>query len=408
MATIKYIDNKQENGIEYDWKAIKKIMDGLGIPEGYYKIPWGAISNGNKYFLSLSERATGKTTTWLLLALSANAWSGGLTKGVYIRPTEEELAQSHAEYLMDVINTYNDGQYIKRLTKGKYNCLVWHWRAFYYAIRDEEGKITERAPESCIICLSVDRAMDYKSTLNVPYGDILIYDEMIGKRYRPDEAIRFLDLTKTVIRERFCPIIALLGNTISVTSQYFEELQISRDIKRLRKGERKEIVTEKGTKMYIEIVDINQYRKKDTRRAKLNSLFYGFDNPKLDSIRGGGELFAFEAVPHINHNAEERRVLNRNLYIETVGELLQIEFVYNEIQGYHLEVHRASRTYDDSIILSLRVVDDRRYQWALGAKAIEDVIGQAIDSRSIYFSSNEVGAIFYDYIDRVFIEKRRH
>ena len=402
-----FIDGKIENGLNIDWKAVKKIYDGLGVPDGFYKIPWGAIRGGNKYLIPLSQRSTGKTTNVILLGLCMSKWSDWKIQIAYIRPTEGEIAQSHAERLTEVINTYNDGHYIKTLTDGKYNCLVWHWRQFFFALRGEDGKIVDRAEKSIIQCLSVEREIDYKSTLNMPYGDLIIYDEFIGQRYRPNEAILFFDLTKTIIRRRMSPIIFMCANTISVTSQYFEELEISREVKRLQLGEKKEIVTERGTRIYIELVDPKSLSKTDSKIGIINSLFYGFKNPKLASITGG-ELFAFESVPHILPKMESDREIVKNLYIETVGELLQVEFKYNDILGYHIEVHRATRTYDDSIILSVKHETDTRYKFGFGADNIESIISTAIRKQNIYFSSNEVGAIFYDYINRVYAERRKY
>ena len=407
MDRSAFIDGKIENGLNIDWKAVKKIYDSLGVPDGFYKIPWGAIRDGNKYMITLSQRSTGKTTNVILLGLCMAKCSDWKIQIAYIRPTEGEIAQSHAERLTEVINSYNGGHYIKTLTDGKYNCLVWHWRQFYFALRGEDGKIIDRAEKSVIQCLSVEREIDYKSTLNMPYGDLIIYDEFIGKRYRPDEAIRFFDLTKTIIRSRLSPIIFMCANTISVTSQYFEELEISREVKRLQLGEKKEIVTERGTRIYIELVDPKSLSKTDSKIGIINSLFYGFKNPKLASITGG-ELFAFESVPHILPKMESDREIMKNLYIETVGELLQVEFKYNDVLGYHIEVHRATRTYDDSIILSVKHETDTRYKFGFGADNIERIISTAIHQQNIYFSSNEVGAIFYDYINRVYAERRRY
>lgn len=406
---MRFIDNKPENGIEINWREVKKIYDSLDIPPEYANIPWNAIYDLAKYFLSMSRRSTGKTNDWLLLGLCLNKWSIGRIQTAYIRMTEDELSQSHAEKLVEVINTYRDGHYINKLTDGRYNCLVWHWRQFYYAHRGDDGKVDDRAEQPVIQCLSVDRAMDYKSTLNMPYGELLILDEAIGKRYRPDDAVRFLDLTKTIIRSRQSPIIGVLCNTLSdvVTSPFFEELEVSKDVKKLRSGEHKIIDTPRGTRIYMELLEPETTKQGQARKSLVNRLFYGFNNPKLASITGG-ELFAFEAVPHILYDAEGRRVIAKNVYIDELGELLQIEFCYNDIQGYHLEVHRATRTYDDSIILSLRDVHDSRYRFGLGTPLVEKQINNAIYDRRVYFSSNEVGAIFYGYIDRVFLERRKH
>ena len=197
---IKYIQDKQNLGIDYDWGLIRKEYNKLGVPGDYYDIPWKAIQEGNKYIMSLSERSTGKTTNLgLLVGLVMNKLYK--TQVVYIRPTEDELSASHAQKLVDVIKTYNEGQYIKALTDGEYNSMYYHWRQFFYCFVNETGEIEKKSTTPIIQMLSVARASDYKSTLNLPLGDWIVYDEFIGKYYRPDEAIHFLDLLKTIIRD---------------------------------------------------------------------------------------------------------------------------------------------------------------------------------------------------------------
>lgn len=404
MASISYYENKIELGIEYDWRLIEKEFHKLGVPKGYYEIPWNAIRNGDKILIGLSERSTGKTTTYILLGMVMNKLYG--THLQYVRATEDELKPSHAEKLVEVIRTYNDGQYLKRCTDGRWNSIFYHWKKFYYCNRDENGTIVEKSEIDFIQCLSVDRHGDYKSSYNAPKGDLILFDEFIGKFYRPDEAIHFLDLCKTIIRDRYSPLIVMMANTINQNSMYFEELEVSKQVKSLKKGESKQIITERGTHIYLELIDV---KRGDSVKHKVNSLFFGFKNTKLASITGG-ELFAFASVPHILQRGQcnERRIIANNIYIETGTDLLNVELVYNEEQGYHLEVHRANRTYDDSYILTLNpVANDRRYHYGLGEKNYKKTLTDMISSRKVYFSSNEVGAVFSDYYNRFLMERNR-
>lgn len=396
----KYIKNKPELGIEYDWNLIRKEYNKLGVPAGYYEIPWEAIQQGHKYIISLSERSTGKTTNLgLLVGLIMNKLYG--TVICYVRATEDEVSPSHATKLTEVIRTYNDGEYIKKLTNGEYNSIYYRWRQFYYCHIDENGEMDKKANDPIIQVLSVSKSNDYKSTLNLPLGDWVVFDEFIGKFYRPDECLHFLDLLKTIIRDRHSPVVCMLANTINVNSQYFEELEISREVKRLNKGDKKSITTDRGTKIYVEIINII---RTDNSHSLLNQLFYGFKNPKLASITGS-DVWAFECVPHILHNATNSVKHINNLYLENGLELLKIELWTNNEQGTHLEIHRATKTYDDSIILTMGELKTTNYYWGLGDGIFYNIITKLIDNRRVYFSSNEVGSIFKDYLERYFIER---
>lgn len=398
---MKYIKNRVDLGIEYDFKAIEKKYKSLGVPDLYYTPPFPAIPR-NKYFVGMSDRSTGKTTNWLLYGLCMNSLYGTIVQ--YVRSTQDELSPSHAAKLIEVIVSYNNGEYVRKLTDGRYNSIYYHWRAFYYCTVDESGKRVETSDKECIHCLSIDQAMTYKSTYNAPLGDFILLDEFIGKFYRPDEAINFLDLTKTIMRERHSPIIVMLANTIKLTSPYFEEFEISRDVRGMKKGDIRQCVTERGTKFLVEIIDAEI--TKSPARQEMNTLFYGFKNPKINAITGEG-LYAFESVPHIPKRDDSWYCIANNIYIETGLDLLQAEYCYNDTIGYHFEIHRGNRIYDDSYVLSLETVEDRRYLWGFGTKKMQSVFGKMMIDRKLTFSSNEVGTIFNDYVRRYQALKNR-
>lgn len=397
----KYINDDFKLGLEYDFRKIKKLYDSLGIPPMFSVVPWTALPQ-NKYFIDLSDRSTGKTTDWLLFGLCMNSIYGTVIQ--YVRGLESELAPSHAEKLVEVLRSHDEGEYIKKLTNGRWNSIYYHWKQFFYCNVDENGERVEASSKAIIQCLSVDKAFDYKSSYNAPLGDLVIFDEFIGKYYRPDECIYFFDLTKTIFRERHSPIVVMLANTINLSSPYFEEMEISRQVRGMVKGERRQCVTEKGTRIYVEILDAGVTKSKT--RKKMNELFYGFKNPKMNAITGEG-LYAYESVPHIPKHDESFYYIQRNIYIETGTDLLRVEYAYVDAIGYHFEIHKASDTYADSVILSLEWKEDPRYMWGLGNSRLTKIFAKMISNRKIVFSSNEVGTIFYDYVRRYQILKNK-
>lgn len=404
---MKFIHNDPSFGIDYDWNKIKKEYEKLNTPSDRYQIPWDAILQGAKYFEILSKRSTGKTTNWILLGMVMNKLYG--TEIQYIRATEDELKPTYAEEIVTVLRTYENGYYIKKITNGEYNDIYYHWRKFYYQYRDENGNITKKSDRHFMTMLSVDNHEDYKSTYNAPYGDIIIFDEFIRKYYPPNECINFMDLTKTIIRDRLSPIIVMLANNTNFNSQYFEELEISREIKKLSEGKSDIIVTDYGTKMYIEYVGLKLTDEGTRRKDKHNSIFYGFKNPKLASITGG-QVWAFESVQHIpdKETQTNRKIIFRNLYLKHGIELLQLEIIKSKELGLHLEVHRANRTYEDSIILTLKELESKQYYFGLGNNRLYKILKKLIEDRRVYYSSNEVGSIFKDYIKQYKLLKNNY
>ena len=392
---LKYIDNDIKLGVDYDWKLIEREYKKLGVPKEFYQVPFPAITR-NKYFIGLSDRSTGKTTGWLLVGLVMNKLYGTIVQ--YVRETEAELAPSHAEKLVEVIRSYNGGEYIKKLTDGRWNSIYYHWRGFYWCNVDDKGTRVEVSSVEIIHCLSVENHLVYKSGYNAPLGDFVLFDEFIGKYYRTDSAINFMDLTKTIFRDRHSPIIVMVANNIRLSSPYFEEMEISRQVVGMKKGEIRHCVTEKGTKIFVEIIDAEISHSK--ARKEMNTLFYGFKNPKLNAITGEG-LYAFDSVPHIPKRDETWYCIQKNIFIETGLDLLQVEYCYCKDLGYHFEIHRATRTYDDSVILSLEIVqNDNRYLWGFGTKKMQTIFARFLLERRMTYATNEIGTIFNDYLRR--------
>lgn len=387
---IKYIDNDITKGIKYDLKRLVDVYNSLHIPKEFFKPPFRELET-HKYIIELSERSTGKTTNWLLFGLCMNKEYGTIIQ--YIRSKETMLAPKFSTELVSVINEYKNGEYIKILTNGQYNFLFYHWGKFYYAKVDETGKIIEKAERHCIQCLSVDKNFDYKSSYNAPTGDFILYDEFIGKYYPFNECIDFFDLCSTIIRKRHSPIIVMLANNINLNSPYFEEFQISKEVRKAKKGCPMSICTELGTKIFFEIIDIKQTESKKEH----NNLFFGFKNTKLASITGS-DTWAFESVPHIPKCDYE--VIENRLYIELNNfDLIQTEIVYSEeLGGYCLFVHKANKAKKDSVILTLSNERKANYLYGTGNKKIHNLLYDMLAKRKVFFSTNEVGTDFKSFI----------
>lgn len=405
IMKIKYYDDRPERGIIYDWKLIQKEYDSLQVPQGLYYPCFRALQDGTKIIQSLSMRSTGKTTNWLLVGLCIQKLYGSPIQ--YIRTTEEELTPTWASKLTEVIRTYENGKYILELTNGEYNDIYYHWKQFFYCVRDlETGEIVKKSDVPIIQCLAVSQEEEYKSTYNTykSQGDFILYDEYITKVYYPNCFFHFFNLFKTIQRDRRSPVIIMCANTTNIYSPWFEEFGISRITRELKQGDSKSIVTEKGTRMYVEYIKLEQETAKKNR-DEVNRLFFGFNNPKLSSITGTDD-WTFDYYPHIPVETEETpvTVLVPNLYIKYSGELLRVRICTDDIRGIHARIARATKTYDDSIILSLdveEVQNNKNYIYGLGYKnKLRKLWQKLTEEKRLYFSTNEVGTIFYEYLTK--------
>ena len=380
---MSYIDDKQKNGLYYDFDKIRKEFRKLKIPKEFYN-PSGVPLEQCKYFVGVSERSTGKTTNWVLLGLVMNKLYG--TQIQYIRQVRDMIAPKNLNQFMDVI--INNG-YIEKVTDGKYNSCEYFAGNWRY-INIEGSEIKEKAEKPFMCCLSLDQNQIYKSSYNAPLGDLIIFDEFISSRYMPNEFVIFSDLVKTIIRERLSPFVVMLANTTDRYNEYFRELMIQDEILKIKVNEFFIKQTPLGTNIFCELIG-----NKNIEREKLNTLFFGFKNPRLASITGGN--WAIDNYPHIER--EECRVFDKKHYISFNGYLVQLELCNNDRLGLFVKAHRCNKTYDDSVIYSVDGIKDKRYRHRYGHTMLDRFIFTLYDRNKFFYANNEVGNMVTSYIE---------
>ena len=382
----KFIENNEQLGLEYDWKKIKNEFNKLNIPDDVFN-PVNVPLSVAKWFIELSDRSTGKTTNWILLGMVMNQLYG--TQIQYIRQSDDDIAPKSSKNLFSVILKYN---YVSKITENEYNSVTYNSRRWYYCNVDENGRIINKAPEHFMFMGSVQSAENLKSSYNAPFGDLIIFDEFITRYYMPNEFVLFCDLVKTIIRDRVSPIIVMLANTIDRHTQYFNELNIYDSVQTLKKGESTLLTTPKGTKVYVEL--IGSTPKKQTKRDRVNKLFFGFKNQNLASITG--EDWAMNCYPHIPR--EKYTTIFNQLYVYHNNKYIRLEIVNNEKLGVCIYVHWATYIYDDSIILTTVDRTDPRYLYKFGSGNLKKFIVKMYETNKFYYATNDIGAFFENYI----------
>lgn len=370
-----------------DLSKALKLYKSLKIPRQYDFINRLPLSSA-KYFVLLSERSIGKTTSVLLFSMCAFETNGIIAQ--YVRSKEDMIQNKN---INELFKTIRECHYIEKITKGRWNDVYYHARKWSYCNVDENGNVTEKSNQHFMFCLSTDKNEFYKSSYNAPKGDIIIYDEFIGKYYRQNEFVDFCDLCSTIIRGRTTPIIFMLANTIDPQSEYFNEMEIYDTISLMEIGQHEIVRTEKGTNIYIELLS----RSEDTKTAKhnFNKLFFGFKSPRLNAITG--ENWAFDYFPHAVSGYTK---IFPNVYLEYNGRLINLEIVNYDNVGFWIIAHTATRTYDDSIIYTRDIPADFRYRYKYGnGDELDRFVWHLIDTKRIYYSNNMVGSILSHYMN---------
>lgn len=394
MKKIEYINNDPQKGIKYDWKAVRKRLKALGIPKGFYN-PATAPLDLVQWFVELSERATGKTTGWLLAGLTLFEMYGTVT--MYIRQTKDMVAPKNASSLFNVVV---ENHYIEKITDNKYNNVYYRARKWYLCKVDEEtGEIVEKDPDYFCRMVSLDEATNLKSSCNEPLGDLVIFDEFISNRSPNNEFVTLVDVISTIFRLRECGKIVMLANTIDKYNQYFFDLEIFERIATMDISDSCTHVTDRGTRIYIEFVGPpKMYRKK---KARWTRLFAGFGKPELASITGEATwaVKCYQHIPEIEREEDTPETLYRNIYIMNNEKLVRLDIMKHPVLGICIYAHWATTTHPDSIIFTNTEIYDPRYIYGLPRDTTAGkFINEAIDKHRIYYQANDVGAFIENYI----------
>lgn len=386
---IEYINGNPLDGIIYDFNFLRNEYKRLKCPKDVYN-PSHLPFESCKWFVTLSERARGKTTNLLLFGMLIWWYYG--TGICYLRSNEQMIMPKASKDLFSNIISWG---YVEKISKGKYNTIVYKSRRWYFAHADEEGNIDLQASDSFCIMLSIDKNEQYKSVLETK-NDFIIFDEFIERYYYPQQFVLLCDLIKTIARSRQSVQIFLAANTIDFTSPYFSELQIRDKIENMTQGDNAIVTTPKGTKVYVEILG-KKTAKAGKKQALLNRLYYGFDNPKLASITGS-DTWAMFNYPH---TPQEFKIISKNHYLEYNDKLINLEICQTPDGVRFVNCHFATNTYDDSVIYTLDFSTDRNYRYAFGITKVDKYLWDFYSKNLFTYSDNTVGSLVEKFVDNV-------
>lgn len=367
--------------IRWDWNLIKKEWNKLKMPKSVVYDPFHIpldVKNINhcSYYMLFSKRGVGKTTTMLLLGLILFKLYGVVIQ--YIRQKEDMLRPKFAQELMKTILTCG---YIEKLTEGRWNYAYYYANKWVFCRMNESGKIEEKTNIHFMYELSIDQSFTYKSNYNAPYGDWIIFDEMLGKKYEPNEFISFLDILSTIIRKRKGVRIILLSNAVDEYSEYFDEFEIEEQVKKLKRGDCDICTSSGGTKIYVEKIDQN-----DKNSARLNKEYFGFHNPMLYAITGEGD-WNVQLCKHWDLE-DEAELIDRTHYVKMGLNLVRLELMRSEKYGYHVRVQKATKIYPDSVIYTMDEIEDKRFRHGTGYSNVDRFLWSLLEKDLWHYRTN--------------------
>ena len=381
---MKFYENNVDHGIIYDWKKVCKQFNKI-VPKGEYFNPTKINFDKSRINFLLSERVVGKTTNVIILGMVANNMYN--IRLHYVRNKQSEIRSS---IVSDLFTTINKLGYVEKVTNGRWHQVRYfpQERKFYYVNLNDHGDIEEKAEECLMYCMSIDKSADYKSGYACNNADFIIVDEFINLDDYRNRFIELQDLLITLIRYRYSPIVFFLANTIDMGHYIFEEYLISDEVQVMCKGDREYFTNDKGFTIYVEYINEERVNEK---KKNVNRLYFGFENKKLNAITGvgwtGNEYKHFEKM-------KNDLVLMDNVYIQYHKKLERIKLIERENGEIVVFVHKATKTYDDSVIYTTEVNDDVRCRYLYGyGDRLDKLLMMLYDHKAFRYATNNDGLI---------------
>lgn len=353
----------------YEFKHLVK-----DYPDAYYYVVYG-------------ERSNGKTYSALSYAMEKYVKSG--EQFAYIRRFGEDIKKKN---LSNLFSGHVENGFISQLTNDEWNDVHYGVSKFYLTKSTEDDCF--RAEEPCGYAFDLNSMEHYKS-ISFPKITTIIFDEFMSRNgYLPNEWILFANTLSTIIRHRDNVKIIMLGNTVNKYCPYFQEMGLTH-IKD----------QEPGT------VDVYQYADSDLqvvceytgssnkKGGKASDVYFAFDNPELQMITGGA--WEISIYPHLSTKIKPKDIVY-NFFIDFNDDLLHCEIVVNDT-GPFIFIHKKTTPIKDDtqdIVYTTYASEKWNYRMALTKHndKLTMFILKCLRENRIFYSTNEVGEVFRNYV----------
>lgn len=364
----------------------------------YWEI-WNVLSKNARYMLIIGERSNGKTYGTLTYCLEEYFKDG--SEFAYIRRWDEDLVGKKGESLF---NAHIKNGVIRKLSKGKWNHVVYKSRAYYFAFVDDEGVMTTDV-RPFAYAFALTQGEHYKSN---SYPDIrnIIFDEFLTRgMYLPDEFVIFQNVLSTIIRQRDDVKIFMLGNTVNKYCPYFKEMGLNRI--QSQKAGTIDVYEygNTGLRVAVEYCSMNGSEKK-------SNVYFAFNNPRLEMIKTGA--WEIDIYPHyprdIYTGINPLLDIKYTFFIQFEGNTLQCEIIYKKVDKeekpkpcYFLFIHQKTTPIKEdkkSLIYSQdsNPLPNYRRKITKATSNLERKIQQFFAKDKVFYSDNETGEIMRNYL----------
>ena len=352
----------------------------------YYSLD-NILSKNADYNIIFGERSNGKTYAALKYGIERYIKKG--EQMAYIRRWREDLRGKRAENLF--ANHVANGL-IEELTDGKFNEVFYFSNKWFLSYYDKDKN--KRYPDSTPFCFSFCLSeQEHEKSSSYPNVTTIVFDEFLTRRISlPDEFMLYMNLLRTIIRQRDNVKVFMLGNTVNKFCPYFQEM-----------GLKNVGVMEQGT------IDIYRFGEQGATVAveycdtivkqKASNKYFCFDNQNLQMITGG--KWELAVYPHLPCKYKPKDVLFV-FYIKFNDAILQGNIIQVGDENF-CYIHQKTtpiKDEDNPLVYSLEMNGKPNYKRKLisNASYVESQVSRYFATDKVFFQNNEIGEIVRNYL----------
>ena len=344
-----------------------------------------------KYMICYGERSSGKTYAWLEYIVKRYFEFG--EQGAVIRRWLEDLRGNRgATYFDNLVYNGKGENIIKKLSKGKFDRVVYTSSRWYMAYYDEQ--LQKVVPEDEPFCYAFTLSQqEHDKSSSYPKVKTILFDEfMTRKGYIPDEFVVFMNVVSTIVRSRSDVKIAMAANTISMYCPYFKEMGLTH-VRQQKQGTI-DIYNygDSGLKVAVEYTE-------QPVEGKPSDVYFAFDNPKIQMITKG--CYELDIYPHISIDYDKSDIVF-TYFVIFEEHTLQCEIIIKDnilFTYVHLKT-TPIKDMDDDVIYELTANEKHNYYINLlyPIDELSKKITYFYKANKVFYQSNEVGEIMNNYL----------
>ena len=285
----------------------------------YYSLD-NILKENALYNMIIGERSNGKTYACERYGLDDYIRNGN--QFVILRRWDEDIRGIHGN---NMFNAFISNGELKKMSKGRWNNIIFKERAWTLCNTDDSGEVTEKDSKPFCFGFALS-TMEHDKSNSYPGVKTIIFDEFITRKIYLDgdnEFVTFCNCLSTIIRDRKDVKIFMIGNTVNKYCPYFKEMGL-KHVTNMKQGSI-DLYTYGTSKLSVAVEYCDTAKKNKNKKA--SDVYFAFDNPKLKMITEG--TWEIDIYPHIWFRPLPCEILY-TYYIKFDDETLECQIINHE------------------------------------------------------------------------------